>query len=120
MSLSSSQRGRVITSGEPKTTTAWCGSTKTEFERSSSTSSWTSASGQPSVNSVNRLRLTIKATGLADTRTLIIPVAHTIFWEAGPTARAAMGMGDSMIRLSVGLEDVEDLLADFDQALEGS
>jgi O-acetylhomoserine (thiol)-lyase len=32
----------------------------------------------------NRLQLPIKATGLADTRTLIIPVAHTIFWEAGP------------------------------------
>ena len=28
----------------------------------------------------NRLQLPIKATGLADTRTLIIPVAHTIFW----------------------------------------
>ena len=65
----------------------------------------------------NRLRLPIKATGLADTRTLIIPVAHTIFWEAGPAVRAAMGMGDSMIRLSVGLEDPEDLLADFEQAL---
>jgi O-acetylhomoserine (thiol)-lyase len=49
--------------------------------------------------------LPIKATGLADTRTLIIPVAHTIFWEAGPEVRANMGIGDSMIRLSVGLED---------------
>ena len=58
-----------------------------------------------------------KATGLADTRTLIIPVAHTIFWEAGPAVRAAMGMGDGMIRLSVGLEEAEDLLADFEQAL---
>jgi O-acetylhomoserine (thiol)-lyase len=65
----------------------------------------------------NRLRLPIKATGLADTRTLIIPVAHTIFWEAGPAVRAAMDMGDSMIRLSVGLEDAGDLLADFEQAL---
>ena len=67
----------------------------------------------------NRLRLPIKATGLADTRTLIIPVAHTIFWEAGPEVRANMGIGDSMIRLSVGLEDAQDLLADFAQALAG-
>lgn len=67
----------------------------------------------------NRLRLPIKATGLADTRTLIIPVAHTIFWEAGPEVRANMGIGDSMIRLSVGLEDAQDLLADFEQALAG-
>lgn len=67
----------------------------------------------------NRLRLPINATGLADTRTLIIPVAHTIFWEAGPEVRAQMGIGDGMIRLSVGLEDLQDLQADFAQALQG-
>lgn len=67
----------------------------------------------------NRLRLPIKATGLADTRTLIIPVAHTIFWEAGPAVRAKMGIADGMIRVSVGLEDAQDLLADFEQALAG-
>ncbi|MBY0411755.1 MAG: cystathionine gamma-synthase family protein [Burkholderiaceae bacterium] len=68
----------------------------------------------------NRLQIPIKATGLADTRTLIIPVAHTIFWEAGPAVRATMGIAESMIRLSVGLEEVEDLLADFDQALSNA
>ncbi|WP_422842619.1 cystathionine gamma-synthase family protein [Acidovorax sp. M2(2025)] len=68
----------------------------------------------------NRLQLPIKATGLADTRTLIIPVAHTIFWEAGPQVRAAMGIADGMIRLSVGLEETQDLLADFAQALQGA
>lgn len=66
----------------------------------------------------NRLQLPIKATGLADTRSLIIPVAYTIFWEAGAAVRAAMGISDGMVRLSVGLEDPEDLLADFAQALE--
>lgn len=68
---------------------------------------------------LNRLQLPIKATGLADTRTLIIPVAPTIFWEAGPEVRAAMGIADGLIRVSVGLEDLPDLLADFDQALAG-
>lgn len=67
----------------------------------------------------NRLQIPIKATGLADTRTLIIPVAHTIFWEAGPAVRASMGIADGMIRLSVGLEDPQDLIADFEQALGG-
>ncbi|MDB5895389.1 MAG: hypothetical protein JWQ88_2920 [Rhodoferax sp.] len=66
---------------------------------------------------VNRLQIPVKATGLGDTRTLIIPVAPTIFWEAGAEVRAAMGIADGMIRLSVGLEDQEDLLADFAQAL---
>lgn len=65
----------------------------------------------------NRLQLPVKATGLGDTRSLIIPVAHTIFWEAGPEVRASMGIADSMIRFSVGLEDPADLIADFEQAL---
>ena len=64
-----------------------------------------------------RLRLPVKATGLGDTRSLIIPVAPTIFWEAGAAARAEMGIADGLIRLSVGLEDAQDLIADFDQAL---
>ena len=54
---------------------------------------------------------------VADTRTLVIPVAPTIFWEAGPEARARMGIADGLIRVSVGLEDLADLIADFDQAL---
>jgi O-acetylhomoserine (thiol)-lyase len=71
------------------------------------------------VDVVNRLRLPLKATGLADTRTLIIPVAPTIFWEMGAEARAAMGIAEGLVRLSVGLEAAEDLIADFDQALAG-
>jgi O-acetylhomoserine (thiol)-lyase len=70
------------------------------------------------VEVIDRLRLPIKATGLGDTRTLIIPVAPTIFWEAGAEVRADMGIADGMIRLSVGLEDEADLIADFAQALK--
>lgn len=66
---------------------------------------------------INRLQLPIKATGLGDTRTLVIPVAPTIFWEAGAQVRAEMGIADGLIRLSVGLEDCADLVADFEQAL---
>lgn len=69
------------------------------------------------VDVLNRLSLPIKATGLGDTRTLIIPVAPTIFWEAGQEARAAMGIAEGLIRLSVGLEDEADLIADFERAL---
>ena len=66
---------------------------------------------------LNRLHLAVKATGMGDTRTLIIPVAPTIFWEAGAAARAEMGIADGLVRVSVGLEDAQDLIADFDQAL---
>ena len=73
---------------------------------------------QRMIDVVNALELPIKATGLADTRTLIIPVAPTIFFEAGPQVRKAMGISDGMLRLSAGIEDIDDLIADFSQALK--
>lgn len=67
---------------------------------------------------INRLQIPVKGTGLADTRSLVIPVAHTIFWEAGADIRAQMGIGDGLIRYSVGLEDLADLQADLAHALD--
>ncbi len=66
---------------------------------------------------LNRLKLAIPASNLGDTRTLVIPVAHTIFHEMGAERRASMGIAESLIRVSVGIEDTEDLLEDFGQAL---
>lgn len=65
---------------------------------------------------LNALSLVISATHLGDTRTLALPAATTIFFENGPVERAKMGIADSLIRISVGIEDIEDILADFDQA----
>ncbi|SFC96654.1 cystathionine gamma-synthase family protein [Massilia yuzhufengensis] len=67
---------------------------------------------------LNRLQLGIPASNLGDTRTLVIPVAHTIFFEMGAERRASMGIAESLIRVSVGIEDTEDLLADFRNALD--
>jgi O-acetylhomoserine (thiol)-lyase len=66
---------------------------------------------------LNKLKLVIKSSNLGDTRTLAIPVAHTIFNELGPAKRAEMGISESMIRLSIGIEDLDDLLHDFKVAL---
>lgn len=66
---------------------------------------------------LNRLKLAIPASNLGDTRTLVIPVAHTIFHEMGAERRASMGIAESLIRVSVGIEDTEDLLEDFGQSL---
>jgi len=66
---------------------------------------------------LNKLQLVVKSSNLGDTRTLAIPVAQTIFNELGPEKRAEMGISDFMIRLSIGIEDIEDLLADFKAAL---
>lgn len=68
---------------------------------------------------INRMQLPLRATGLGDTRTLIIPVAPTIYNETPPAERALMNITDSLIRVSVGIEDTGDLLADFEQALSG-
>lgn len=67
---------------------------------------------------MNRLKLAVPASNLGDTRTLVIPVAHTIFYEMGPERRASMGIAESLIRVSVGIEDTADLLEDFRQAFQ--
>jgi O-acetylhomoserine (thiol)-lyase len=66
---------------------------------------------------LNKLEDVVCSSHLGDTRTLAIPVAHTIFYEMGARRRAGMGIADSLIRISTGIEDVEDLIADFSQAL---
>jgi O-acetylhomoserine (thiol)-lyase len=66
---------------------------------------------------LNRLRHVVLSSNLGDNRTLAIPVAHTIYYEMGAERRASMGIADSLIRVSVGIEDCEDLLADFEHAL---
>ena len=68
---------------------------------------------------LNRLQLAIPASNLGDTRTLVIPVAHTIFFEMGAERRASMGIAESLIRVSVGIEDTDDLLGDFGERAGG-
>jgi len=69
---------------------------------------------------LNRLDVVIKSSNLGDNRTLAIPVAHTIYYEMGAERRASMGIADSLIRISVGIEDIDDLLEDFDRALRNT
>jgi len=66
---------------------------------------------------LNELKVVIKSSNLGDNRTLAIPIAQTIFWEMGPERRESMGIKDSLIRVSTGIEDAVDLLDDFNQAL---
>ena len=66
---------------------------------------------------LNRLNVIALSTNLGDNRTLAIPVAPTIYFEMGAERRASMGISDSLIRISTGIEDIEDLIADFEHAL---
>lgn len=88
------------------------------FKAQGSIFSFELKSGIDCFDFLNKLSIAISATHLGDNRTLIIPVAHTIFFEMGPERRAAMDIADSLIRVSVGIEDSSDLLADFKQALD--
>ena len=66
------------------------------------------------------LKIVVKSSNLGDNRTLAIPVSHTIYHEMGPERRASMGIADSLIRISVGIEDADDLLEDFAAALQAA
>ena len=68
---------------------------------------------------MNRLDVVIKSSNLGDNRTLAIPVAHTIYYEMGAERRASMGIEDSLIRISVGIEETDDLLDDLERAFAG-
>lgn len=66
---------------------------------------------------INSLKLIHRATNLFDNRTLAIHPASTIFGLFTPKQRQAMDVDDRLIRLSVGLEDPDDLFEDIKQAL---
>jgi methionine-gamma-lyase len=58
------------------------------------------------------------ATSLGGTHTLVGHAASTTHRQMDPAARRAAGIGDGLVRVSVGLEDTADLLDDFTRALE--
>jgi O-acetylhomoserine (thiol)-lyase len=66
---------------------------------------------------LDRLAVVVLSSNLGDNRTLAIPVAQTIFYEMGAARRAEMGIADGLVRVSVGIEDADDLIGDFAQAL---
>jgi O-succinylhomoserine sulfhydrylase len=66
---------------------------------------------------LNRLGLVSVANNLGDAKSLITHPASTTHSRLTSEQRAELGITDDLLRLSVGLEDVEDILADLDQAL---
>lgn len=68
---------------------------------------------------MDRVQLSALATSLGDARTLISHPATTTHVVLSRARRLEQGVTDGLVRLSVGLEDVEDILADLEQALAG-
>ncbi len=66
---------------------------------------------------VNACRLLSRTANLGDTKTTITHPATTTHGRLSPEARQAAGVGDGLIRLSIGLEDRDDLIADLETGL---
>ena len=67
---------------------------------------------------IDSLRVIRRATNINDNKTLILHPASTIFAEYSEEEKAVMGIRPTMLRLSVGIEDHEDLLEDLQRGLE--
>ena len=67
---------------------------------------------------MNKLQIIRRATNLNDNKSLIIHPYSTIYNEFSEEERKAAGIRNTMMRLSVGIENVEDLIGDILQALE--
>ncbi|SON59172.1 O-succinylhomoserine sulfhydrylase [Mycobacterium simulans] len=66
---------------------------------------------------LGKLRLIDISNNLGDAKSLVTHPATTTHRAMGPEGRAAIGLGDGVVRISVGLEGTDDLIADIDQAL---
>lgn len=75
------------------------------------------ASKQRAFEVLDKLRLIDISNNLGDTKSLVTHPATTTHRAMGPEGRAAIGLGDGVVRISVGLEGTDDLIADIDQAL---
>ncbi len=67
---------------------------------------------------LNALKLIDISNNIGDSRSLMCHPASSTHHGVGPEGREAMGVGEGMLRLNVGLEDPDDLINDLDQALK--
>lgn len=68
---------------------------------------------------LNGLQLIDISNNIGDARSLMCHPASSTHHSMGAEAREAMGIGEGMLRINVGLEDPQDLIEDLDQALKG-
>ena len=72
------------------------------------------------VRFIENVELASHLANVGDAKTLVIHPASTTHQQVPVTDREAMGVGSDMIRISVGIETVEDIIDDLDQALEAT
>ena len=69
------------------------------------------------VKLVNSVRIFSHLANIGDTRSLIIHPASTTHRQLSDEDRVKAGAGPEVVRLSIGIEDTNDLIADLDQAM---
>ncbi len=67
---------------------------------------------------LDRLELCLPATSLGDIYTLVTYPAMASHRELTPKERARLGIGDGLVRLSAGIEHIDDIITDLAQALD--
>jgi O-succinylhomoserine sulfhydrylase len=72
---------------------------------------------QSAFDVLDKLEVIDISNNLGDAKSLITHPATTTHRAMGPEGRAAIGLGDAVVRVSIGLEGTEDLIADLDRAL---
>ena len=69
---------------------------------------------------IESVKLASHLANILDAKTLVIQPASTTHQQLSPEEQAAAGVSPDLVRISVGIEDVRDIIADLDQALEAS
>jgi cystathionine gamma-synthase/methionine-gamma-lyase len=67
---------------------------------------------------MNALKMVVRATSLGDVHSMMLYPVMSSHREISPKHRERMGIRDSLVRLSVGIEAVEDIIADLEQAFQ--
>ncbi len=68
---------------------------------------------------MEKLKMIVRATSLGDVHTMILYPAMASHRDLSPKHRARLGIGDGLVRISVGIEAPEDIIGDLEQALQG-
>ena len=66
---------------------------------------------------MEKLKMVVRATSLGDVHSMVLYPAMASHRDLAPKQRHRLGIHDNLVRLSVGIEAIEDILADLDQAL---
>jgi cystathionine gamma-synthase/methionine-gamma-lyase len=68
---------------------------------------------------MDRLKLIVRATSLGDVHSMVLYPAMSSHRDVSPKQRERLGIRDNLVRLSVGIEDADDVIADLEQAFSG-